>query len=533
MIRFLALISAIKTSKGAVLLALSMIVCSSSYGQLSQPNRFEKTQTIYSNQFHIISLKEQGLALVREKEESKEYKKIWEIILLDSTLSQTWMSDIHLENRYHFIGYEYSQDIVYLLFRTGETEAEFLHLVSVNLINHEMLKYDIKHQFNLRLTHFSVAGGHALFGGYVVREPAVLLYEMATNQVKVVPGFFLNDTELLDLRVNLNHTFNAVLMERGKRDKKKLIVKTFDETGTLILEDEIELEQNKTVIAAQTSTLKRDELMVLGTFGEPNSKQAIGIFSVTIDPFDQQAIHYFDFAQFDHVLDYMSAKKISKVKAKAQRTREAGKIPDLRMYIQPFRLEECEDGFILLSEIYQPTSSSSYSPYWNSYYNPYGYAYPYGFGNPASRYYSTPYPYNNRSQTNDYRVLETVVTLFDAQGKLVWDHSLKIPDIHQQSLEQLGDFVFFKDRTLIAYKKEDEIISKLQFTHDPDIEGDTVKIQLNNPSDELRHDTKYEGTVRYWYGTNMFVWGYQTIRDRAKHDDQVRHVFYVNKIKVE
>jgi hypothetical protein len=286
------------------------------------------------------------------------------------------------------------------------------------------------------------------------------------------------------------------------------------------------------VISAQTSTLKRDELMVLGCYGEPNSKQAIGIFSVPIDPFNSQSIRYFDFSQFDHVLDYLSPKRASKIKVKAQRNREAGKMPDFRLYLQPFRIEESNDGFLLVSEVYLPTSNSSPNPYWNSYYNPNGYSYPYGFSSPSNRYYNAPYSYN-RVQNSDYRILETTVTLFDPQGKLVWDHSLKVPDIHQQTLEQVGDAIFFNGRTLIAYKKENEILSSLQFTHDQEATRDTLKIAMSNYTDVLRSDTKDEGTIRYWYGTHFYVWGYQVIRDRAKEDDQIRHVFYVNKIKVE
>ena len=65
------------------------LISLSSFAQLSQPHRYEKIQKSTSNAFNIISMKEQGLALVHEKDESKEYKKLWEVILLDSTLKET------------------------------------------------------------------------------------------------------------------------------------------------------------------------------------------------------------------------------------------------------------------------------------------------------------------------------------------------------------------------------------------------------------------------------------------------------------
>jgi len=285
------------------------------------------------------------------------------------------------------------------------------------------------------------------------------------------------------------------------------------------------------VIAAQTSQLKRDEMMVLGTFGESYSKQAVGFFSVPIDPFVNQPIRYFDFAQFDHFLDYMSANRANKIKTKSQHDREIGKLPSLRLNVQPMRIEECKEGFILVSEVYSPSSGLTTYPYWNNYYSPNGY-YPYGFNPGSNRYYNAPYT-NSNTQSSDYRMMQTTVALFDAQGKLVWDHSLKLPDIHSPVLEQIGDFVYSGERTLIGYKMEENIMTKLRFNSDRLAVDDTVKIKLNSPTDVLRNDSKEQGGFRYWYHTSFYAWGFQSIKDSTKEGDQDRYVFYINRIKVD
>ncbi|MBK5279068.1 MAG: hypothetical protein JJE09_09430 [Bacteroidia bacterium] len=476
-------------------------------------------------------MKEQGLALVRDKEKYKDGDKLWEVILLDSSLTETWTSDIALENRYRMMGYEYATNFLYILFRAGESESDFLHLVQISLINHEINTFEIKHQFNLRLTHFSVVGNHAVLGGYVIREPAILLYEMSSNQVKVVPGFFLADFELLDLRVNVNNTFTSVLIERGKKEKKKLKVRTFDESGTLILETEIDIDQDKTVLAAQTSILKRDEMMILGSYGETYSKQAIGIFSVPIDPFNKQTIRYFDFAQLNHFLDYLPEKRANKIRTKSQRSREDGELPNFSLNLQPLRIEECEGGFILISEVYNPSGNLTPYPYWNNNYNQNGY-YPYGFSSPSNRYYNSPYSTHN-TQNSDYRIMETTAVLFDPKGKLVWDHSLKLPDVNVPVLEQIGDFILLENRAVIAYKRENEIYSKILSLTDLMAETDTTQIDLKSPTSDLRHDAKEEGGIRHWYGSTFYTWGNQSIRDRARETDQIRYVYYINKINAD
>ncbi len=499
--------------------------------QLSQPYRFEKVQSNSANSFNIISLKEQGLALIRDKEKYKDGDKLWEVILLDSTLHETWTTDLALPNRYRLIGYEYLPNQIFFLFRAGESEADLLHLIHINLVTNEITKYDIKHQFNLRLTHFIVAGNHAVLGGYINREPAVLVFEMISNQVKVVPGFFLADFELLDLRVNVNDTFTAVLVERGKKEKKNLLVRTFDESGRLVLESEIEIEDGKTILAAQTSTLKRDELMILGSYGQTNSKQAIGIFSVPIDPFNQPKIRYFDFAQLDHFLDYLPEKRISRIRTKSLRSREAGELPEFSVHLQALRIDENDQGFVLISEVYTPSGNVTPYPYWNNYYNQNGY-YPYGFSSPSNRYYNSPYSPSN-SQTSDYRMMETASVLFDGQGKIVWDQSIKLPDLHVPVLEQVGDFTLNGKRAIIAFKKEDEIHSKRLTLNDHEAHLDTTMIDVKNPSVVVRDNSKDEGGIRYWYGSNFYCWGNQSIRDTSKDSDQSRDVFYINKVNVD
>jgi len=234
------------------------------YSQIDQPNRYEAEQKSSDRNFNIISLKKEGLILVRETEKFDDGKKIWEIIRLDSTLNSSWSDKLKLSSQLNMIGYEYLPGQLFLLFRSGEAGLNNINLLHFSLLTHEYVEYEIKHQFDLRLTHFSVAGSTAIFGGYAIKEPTVVLYSLKDKQVKVVPGFLLRDTELLDLRVNHNYkTFNVLMTERGMKEEKKLFVRTYDETGVLLLEDEMVMEKNKVPLSGMTSELVKDEMIVI------------------------------------------------------------------------------------------------------------------------------------------------------------------------------------------------------------------------------------------------------------------------------
>ena len=518
-------------------LAFVILQFQNAHGQIDQPNRYEVEQKNSDHNFNIISLREEGLILVRETEKFEDGKKFWEIVRLDSTLNSVWTDKLHLKSELNMIGYEYLPGQLFLLFRSGEAGSNNLNLLHFSLSTHEYVEYEIKHQFDLRLTHFSVAGTTAIFGGYAIKEPTIVLYSLKDKQVKVVPGFLLRDTELLDLRVNHNHsTFNILMAERGIKEEKKLFVRTYDETGALLLEDAMIMDKNKVPLSGITSSLVKDEMIVIGTYGIGVSKQASGFFSAMVEPFADQAIRYTELTQFQHLVDYMGEKKATKTKQTAERQRQRGKGGSYKNYVSLIRIQEIEKGFLLLAELYHASTNLNSTPYWNSY--PYNYGYggngygysPYGLNPYGNRYYNTPYPYQS-SQNSEVRMMESVVMLFDEEAKPDWDESFELKNIKYSSLEQTSDFIETPKGILMAYKKEGDILTKITIPNDNHSLLDTVKIKLNAETDVAKNESDRDGAVKHWYKNYLYTWGYQTIRDKSKQSqDPTRHVFYINKI---
>ncbi len=58
------------------------------YSQTLQPQRFERQQKNSDDYYHVISLKEEGLALFRERDKYKGSNRIWELLLLDTALQE-------------------------------------------------------------------------------------------------------------------------------------------------------------------------------------------------------------------------------------------------------------------------------------------------------------------------------------------------------------------------------------------------------------------------------------------------------------
>jgi len=495
----------------------------------------EFTQTRYEREiksseydFTVIPLKEKGLALIHDPDKYEGGKKIQEIVLFDSTLHETWHTDLKLESVFKFIGYEYMPGILYLLYRVGDTDYNDLHLISIQTDTHEIENHRIKHQFNLRLSHFFMVGKNAVFGGYINKESSIIVFDLVTSRVKVVPGFFLNESELLDLKANENNTFNALLLEHSNSNNTKLMLRTYDETGSLLLEDIIKVDKDIVILSGLTSTLSREELLIAGFYGYGNIQQAVGLYSVLVDPFSEQKIQYHEFSLLDQFADYMGPKRAAKTIARERQRKMEGKRPELKVSAQPIRIQEQPHGFLMLSEVYLQSTNFTSSPYSN--YSSPGF-YPYGI-NPIGRgYYPNYAGPSSYSQSAEIKVLETFVTLFDATGAITFDQSLPLKDIKLSGLEQASDFVTDKDKIFLAYRKESDLFIKTGDVRKNQFASDTLKLELKNESDVVHIEQEGDANIRYWYDNNFYVFGRQSIKDKNKDGNTNRYVFFITKLE--
>ena len=526
-----------KSTLKQVLFYSLFLICSSvtSFAQLSQPHRYEQKQKNSDDYFHVISLKEQGIALFRERDKYKNNNKIWELILLDTTLHERKVIELEVKERNKMVGYEVTPSHIYLLYRTGETTKNDFELIPINLNGEEEERHTIKSDLDFKLTHFVLATNSLILGGYVSKEPAILMYDLKTKTNKVVPGFFQKDTELVDLRVNQNNTFNVVLVDRSGHENRTLLFKTFDSTGELLLEDLVKIDEQKSLQTGITSTLEREDLIVIGNWGERNSKNSNGFYALTIDPFQEQKINFIAFGTLTHYLDYLKPKRANKIIEKTKADLQAGRVPNFVSSVMPYKIVEHKDGFVVLAEVYTAVSNSgsnynnpySSNPY---YYNPYGFN-PYGFGSyPGSSRMYRPYPYSSSGkQNNEVKIHETVIISFDAKANVVWDQSMVLDDLKIESAEQVSDFTIMDNNIMFLYKKESELKFKKTTISDSIGKEQTEKIKTNDPLDEIRSERDIDGFVKHWYGNSFFVWGYQTIRN-INLEDRVRDVFYINKV---
>src|SRR6185503_5568815 len=118
--------------------------------QVLQPARWEQESEFTDDDYSIVSLKQEGLALIRDKEKFQHGKRVWELVILDTALEQKWTTTLELHDELRFTGYEYvPPGKLSLMFRRNVTDALRAEMLTVDL-NTQNIQYS-KTEVNLQM----------------------------------------------------------------------------------------------------------------------------------------------------------------------------------------------------------------------------------------------------------------------------------------------------------------------------------------------------------------------------------------------
>jgi hypothetical protein len=82
----------------------------------------------------------------------------------------------------------------------------------------------------------------------------------------------------------------------------------------------------------------------------------------------------------------------------------------------------------------------------------------------------------------------------------------------------------------IAFKSEGEI--NVKTWAGDSVVMDTLKIKLKTESEKVRQEYNQNTGVKEWYPHTFYIYGYESIREKEKSDDQGRYIFYINKLEI-
>ncbi|MEQ8904942.1 hypothetical protein [Ekhidna sp.] len=482
-----------------------------------QPTRIEFEKDGDDSDFYVVPGDLDGILVVEETSESgRGGGWQWKLSMVDTALQVRWSQNLVIPTDGSIIGYEYFDGRFYLLFNKSRYRSEDLLVYQFTAESPDFITYEITTVFPIEIFHFESIGETLLIAGYANFRPVVITYNISDRIPRVVPGFYDNKNEILDLTVDDDSKLFTVIMSEKMRNKKYTVrVKTFTDKGDIIQDNLINPGERKSLLDAASTTFSGGLQYLAGTHSKKSLQYSQGFYLSKFINGQQQFNKYFAFADLNNFFGHMKPKREERIMNRIERKRAKGKVKKFNYRLLVHKILERDGEYIMIAEAYYPRYNYSS----NNSFSPYG-----GFGN---RGFGSTNPY-----FLGYKYTHAVVLGFDQNCNILWDQTFKIEDIQTYSLEENVVVSASGDRVILMYLEENEIRSKV-VEGNKIVEGRTFNpVKLSFETDELKSkDPSVEG-LKMWYDETLFAYGEQSIKNVSGIGGKTnRKVFYINKIQ--
>lgn len=484
-----------------------------------QPNRIEFERIGDQSEFYVVPGDTDGILVAEQTyEPAKGGGDIWKVHLIDTALKIHWSQNLIIPVGGGILGYEYFDGRFYLLFSKNQFRNEELVVYQFTANTKEFNTYEITTVFPIQISHFESVGETLLIAGYANYRPVVITYNINDRIPRVVPGFYDNKNNIIDLVVDeRSKLFTVILAEKMKNKKFTVRVRTFTDKGDIIQDNLLNPGERRSLLDAASTTFAGGLQYLAGTHSRKSNQYSQGFYLSKFINGQQQFNKYYPFADLNNFFGHLKPKREERIMNRIERKRERGKVKRFNYRLLVHEILERDGEYIMIAEAYYPRYNYSASTSGGSYGN-YGRFAPSSFG-------GDPYFLG-------YKYTHAVVVGFDQNCNILWDQTFKIEDTQTYSLDENVVVSASGDKVILMYLEENEIRSKVVKKNEI-VEGRTFNpVKLSFEKDELKtKDPNVEGLQR-WYDKTLFAFGEQSIRNPTGIlGKTTRKVFYINKIQ--
>ena len=471
-----------------------------------QPHRVE-FEANRNNDFTIINGEEDGLGVIIESFRKVGKQLEWTFVKLDGNLEEEWQKNFNVNISSRLLGYEYAEGKYYVLASASQYRTEELLVFEIE--DEKVRKFEITTVFPISLDYFEVIGETLLLGGTVNLKPVIITYNVNEKKPKVLPGFYENRNNIMDIIIDDDESmFTVVMRERLVTKQYTTRAKTFTSDGLLVQDVLIEPGERRNLIDASSTTFDNGIQLMAGAHSKKSTSYSKGLYLAKFVNGRQQFIRYHQYADLQNFFGYLNSKKEKRIKKRIEKRKSLGKKNKFNYRLVVHDILEREDGInILVGEAYYPRYSNS-TTYANPYFNS-----------------------GNASGFLGYKYTHAIVVAFDANGEILWDHSFKIRDVLTYSLDKFIAINMVEDDIVLMYLEENEIRTKVVARSDV-VEGQTfTPVKLNDQQEEVRsRDPEIEG-LEPWVEGSFYAYGIHSVsKSQSSVFGGSRKVFYINKI---
>jgi hypothetical protein len=467
--------------------------------------------------FEVVSAKESGIFLHRTYLGVEN--NALNLVFLDTALTTKWTGFLPLDKNFVQTKSLFYENSLYVLLRYKDFSQTDLQIAVIDKEKGAYAIHAFKNFIPLQITQFKVTRLAAIIGGYFNRVPVVIYYSFAEKRSKIAPGLFNETGELNQIRTYEDGTFDVLVSAKNFLRQQTIIIRNYDADGGLIKNISLQPEVKRNLIFGQSLKTGNDMQVVAGVYGNRNGEYSKGIFMASIDPVGNDQLKYYAYADLENFFKFMKAKREQRVKERIMRRKIKGRKLRFNYRFIVHEIVPYKDQYIMLGEAFYPK-----------------YVYPNGMGNRGAFFGPSFSGSNRNSVLQDGRVFDgyyythAVVIGFDNNGKLLWDNSFEINDVRTFDLEQFVKLDVRQDHITLLYLFDQKIRSKI-INDNQVIEGKSIEpIMLKYDTDFVKKGETSATKLDYWFGHHFYASGVQNISYAADGLNQVRRVFFINKV---
>ncbi|MEQ8242062.1 hypothetical protein [Fulvivirga sp.] len=485
------------------------------YCQITQPERFEVDSK--GANFEVISAKNDGVFLVNTILDLAKKEFSWQVFKLDAAFNLEWNRTYIVPQSQELLSKYYNDGKLYFLFRKNEVKNRNLELISFDQQTGQAESFVIRNYIPFVYFDFKVHNNAAVVGGYYNFRPIVILFNLQEGIPIVLPGLFEDRSELAQINMNKNATFDILLTGRNISKQTTLFLYTYNYEGLLVKKTDLKPENKKELLFGRSRTLPGGRQIIAGVYGRSISTDySRGVFMADVDNGEEQSISYYNYADLKNFFNYMRAKREKRVLERIERRKIKQKKLRFNYRLLVHDLIPQDDHYILLGEAFYPKYKNVSGNY---------------YGSGTIMWTTSNGILKNSRIFEGFKYTHAVVLGFDKEGKLLWDNSFEINDVLSQTLDQYVHASISNDKIALLYVYEDFIRSKI-ISEDEVLEGkELTPVALKNKNDVVKEGNTELMGIESWYDNVFYIYGTQKVNNPGVGNIPVqREVFFINKV---
>ena len=488
--------------------------------------RMEVPSDLESDAFHLVPIEKEGLMIFYESNEVNEQGlRKWYFGLFNTLLKQEWIKFVPLTDQLEYIDSRQVGKHVYFCFKNsdkGKAASGFYEIVNYDMRTNDFSKISGSLPLLSTIAGFEVIESTACLALNLKKDATDLLFiNVITGDIKPVHVERENQSYFESLQADSkNRNIYAVVKFMDGNNLQDEIIK-FSLNGEIIGTYQVQnTDAIKMLRNFRVDPLSKDKLVAFGTYdintsrtlsfkdiNENEDTKSAGFFYLSFDKEVQTSLQFYDFMSFNNIYGSLQGRKIVTNKnSNYDEDNVQGKNVSAYYNLCGPQLFRHKDQYVMSVEAYKYFYRTETRMEYD--------------------FYGTPMPYTYKV-FDGYEFYDMIIAGFSEDGKVIWNNDFALNGIKTNYLTR--NTIAFSDGDFItmAYVNDGKISAKT-IDGATDIESYEVPIATNIQRDKVSADEN--SYIVRWYDDFFLVYGNQQINNRSLMDQNIRTVFFSNKV---